>query len=163
MKYFKWVVKVLLLNGISGFVINALPEVYTSQFKKLCHSFANLTHGKFVSFELPHVSQNFYKAVLEFNEGMIFILLNSSYPIVAFASSVEYFNILFIDHPHSNFIKTFSDVFTVATVNELLERLEMDDRTQTVLNDNNLNKSELSRIFYWKPKTVGEVVFNFWD
>lgn len=153
----------LLLDGISGFLINDLPKVYSSQFKKLCYSLANVTQGKFVSFEMPLRSQNFYKAELELNDEVFFILLNSSYPIVAFASSVENFNIHFIDHPHSNLIKTFSNVFTIVNVNELVEPIEIDERTQTLLNKNNLNKSEISQILYWKPKTVGDVVFNFWD
>jgi hypothetical protein len=157
------VVNVLLLNGISGFLINDLPEVYSSQFKELCYSLANVTQGKFVSFEIPHRSQNFYKTELEWNDGNTFILLNSSYPIVAFASSVEYFNIHFIDHPYANLLKSFSHVFTIATVNELVEPLEIDERTQTVRNKNNLSKSEISQILYWEPKTVGDVVFNFWD
>jgi hypothetical protein len=154
---------VLLMDGISGFLINDLPEADSSQFKKLCYSLANITNGKLVSFEIPNVSQNFYKAELKLNDESIFILLNSTYPIVAFAFSVEYFNIKFIDHPHSNLIETFNNEFTIATANELVERLAVDERTQTVLNKNHLNKSELSQIFYWKPKTVGDVVFNFWE
>jgi hypothetical protein len=154
---------VLLLDGISGFLINDLPEVDSSQFKNLCYSLANITHGKLVSFEIPNVSQNFYKAELKLDDESIFILLNSTYPIVAFAFSVEYFNIKFIDHPHSNLIETFNNEFTIATAYELVEHIVVDERTQTVLNKNHLNKSELSQIFYWKPKTVGDVVFNFWD
>jgi uncharacterized membrane protein len=122
------VVKVLLLEGISGFLIKDLPEYY-SQFKKLCYTLANFTQAKFVSFEIPHRSQNFYKAELGLNDEVIIILLNSSFPIVAFASSVEYFNINFIDHPYSNFFKSSSNVFTIATVNELDERIEIDERT----------------------------------
>jgi hypothetical protein len=86
----------------------------------------------------------------------------NSLQVVAIASSVGYFNIHFIDHPHANLHKTYSSVFTITTVNELVERLEIDERTQTVINKNHLNKSEISQILYWKPKTVGDVVFNFW-
>jgi hypothetical protein len=157
------VVYVLLLDGVSGFLNNKVPEVYTSPFKELCYSVANVIQGNLVSFEIPHRSQNFYKAELEWNGGNTFILLNSSYPILAFASSVEYFNIHLIDHPHANLLKTFSTVFTIATVNELVEPLEIDERKQTVLNKHNLNKSEIRQILYWKPTTVGDVVFNFWD
>lgn len=28
-------------------------------------------------------------------------------------------------------------------------------------NKNNLNSSELEQILYWKPNTIGEVMFNF--
>jgi hypothetical protein len=157
------VVEVLLLDGISGFLINDLPEVDSSQFKKLCYSLANYIHGKLLSFEEPHVSQNFYKAELDLNDESIFILLNSSYPIVAFASSVEYFNIKFVDHSLSSVVDAFSYGFRVATAKELNECLAIDERTLTVLNENSLNKSEMRQIFYWKPKSVGEIVFNFWD
>jgi hypothetical protein len=152
----------LLLDGISGFHYHELAEVDSSQFKKLCHSRANMNHGKLVSFEKPNESQNFYKAELEWNSERIFQLLNSSYPILAFASSVEYFNIKFSEHPDSNLIEVFRNDFTIATVEELVAPLKIDERNQAVLNNNNLNKSELSQVFYWKPNTVGEVVYNFW-
>jgi hypothetical protein len=154
---------VLLLDGITGFLKNDVLESFYSQFKDLCYSLANTTHGKIVSFEIPHQSQNFFKAELEWNDGNTFILLNSSYPVVAFASSVGHFNIHFVDHPHANILKKFSTVFTIATVNELVEPLKIDEKTQTVLNKNTLNKSEIKQILYWNPKTIGDVVFNFWD
>jgi hypothetical protein len=157
------VVNLLLLDGISGFRNNEVPDVYASQFKELCYSLANITHGKLVSFEIPDQSRNFYKAELEWNKGNTFILLNSSYPVLAFASSVEHFNIHFVDHPHAKTLKTFSTVFTIATFNELIEPLEIDERTKTVLNKNTLNQSEINQILYWKPKIVGDVVFNFWN
>jgi hypothetical protein len=152
----------LLLNGISGFHHHDLPEVDSSQFKKLCHSWANMNHGKLVSFEKPIESQNFYKAELEWNGERIFLLLNSSYPIVAFASSVEYFNIKFSEHPHSDLIEVFRNDFTIASVDALVAPLIFVERNHTVLNKNNLNKSELNQVFYWNPSTVGEVVYNFW-
>jgi hypothetical protein len=154
--------KMLLLDGISGFHHHDLSEVDSAQFKKLCHSWANMNHGKFVSFEKPNESQNFYKAELNWTGDRIFLLLNSSYPIVAFASSVEYFNIKFSEHPHTNLIEVFKNDFTIATVDELVAPLIFVERSQTVLNNNNLNKSELSQVFYWKPNTVGEVVYNYW-
>jgi hypothetical protein len=157
------VVEMLLLDGISGFHVHDLPEVDSSHFKQLCYSIATFKHGRIVTIENSHNSQNFYKAKLEMSDESIFILLNSSYPIVAFASSVEFFNIQFIDPLDSSVIEAFSYAFKIATANELVERLVIDERTQTVLNKNNLNKSELSQIFFWKPKTVGDIVFNFWD
>jgi hypothetical protein len=30
-------------------------------------------------------------------------------------------------------------------------------------NDNELNSAELKQIAYWKPETIGELIFNFWD
>jgi hypothetical protein len=157
------VIEVLLQDGVSGFHINDLPKVDSSQFKKLCYAFASYQGGKLASFEKPHEPQNFFKAELKWNEESVFILLNSTYPIVAFASSVDYFNIQFIDQPPLIGLEAFSPSFTIATANELNETLKVDEKALTVLNLNNLNPIEIGQIFYWKPKTVGDVVFNFWD
>ncbi|TXK70160.1 hypothetical protein [Paenibacillus sp. N3.4] len=154
---------VLLLNGISGFLVDDLPEVDSLQFKRLCYSLANYSNGKFLSFEEPHVSQNFYKAELGLHNESIFILLNSSYPFIGFASSVQNYEIEFIDHSLSNIVCVFNDVFRVLSAIALNQQLALDERTLTVLNENSLNEAELRQIFHWKPKTVGDVIFNFWD
>lgn len=80
---------VFLLRGISGFLVDDVPEVDSIHFKRLCYSLANYSNGKFLSFEEPHVSQNFYKAELGLHDESTFILLNSSYPFIGFASSVQ--------------------------------------------------------------------------
>ncbi len=149
----------LLQKGITGFHVGALPEVDSLQFKRLCYSLANYSNGKIQSVEEPHASQNFYKAELVINNESIFILVNSSYPFVAFASSVQYFEIEFIDHSLSNFVFAFDGGFRVLSAIETNQQLALDVRTYTVLTENNLNEVELSQIFHWKPKTVGDVVF----
>lgn len=90
-------------------------------------------------------------------------MLNSSYPFVAFASSVQYFDIEFVDHSLSSVVDALSNEFRVLSANSLNQRLVLDERTHNVLNKNYLNKAELNQIFHWKPKTVGDVIFNFWD
>lgn len=32
-----------------------------------------------------------------------------------------------------------------------------------IKNDNQLNNAELAQIAYWKPITIGEVLYNYWD
>ncbi|GFZ76126.1 hypothetical protein GCM10008018_22100 [Paenibacillus marchantiophytorum] len=153
----------LLLNGITGFHVDALPEVDSLQFKRLCYWLANYSNGKILSFEEPHASQNFYKTELGLHNESIFILLNSSYPFVAFASSVQYFEIEFIDHTLSNMVCVINDGFRVLSAIETNQQLELDERTNSLFTENSLNEAELSQIFHWKPKTVGDVIFNFWD
>ncbi|PYI53390.1 hypothetical protein [Paenibacillus flagellatus] len=155
--------KMLLIDGISGFPINELQRVDSLQFKKLSYSLVNVAQGRLLSFEAPCASNNFYKAELGWKDERVFLLLNASYPILAFASSIEYFNIKFIDHSLSNDVESSGCGFRVASASELNENLALDERTLTVLNKNSLNQSELSQIFFWKPKTIGDVVFNFWD
>ncbi|NQX68686.1 hypothetical protein HQN90_21405 [Paenibacillus alba] len=154
---------VLLLNGITGFHVDTLPEVDPLQFKRLSYSLANYSNGKILSFEEPHASQNFYKTELGLHNENIFILLNSSYPFVAFASSVQYLEIEFIDHSLSNIVCVFNDEFRVLSAIETNQKLELDERTLTLFIKNRLNEAELCQIFHWKPKTVGDVIFNFWD
>ncbi len=135
------------------------------QFKRLCYTIANYSNGKLLALEEPHVSQSFYKAELgwEDKSTSIFILLNSSYPFVAFASSVQYFDIKYADDSPFNNVNAFGTRFRVLTTEVLNQPLIVDERTHTLLNENSLNKIELNHIFHWKPKTVGEVIFNFWD
>ncbi|WP_173193234.1 hypothetical protein [Paenibacillus alginolyticus] len=153
----------MLPNGISGFHINDLPYANSLQFKRLCDTLANYNNGKVLSFEEPHVAQNFYKAELDFKGKSIFVLLNTSYPFIAFASSVEYFKIKFVDHSLSNVINAFGNGLRILLADELNERLQLDEKTRTVKNENCLNNQELDQIFYWKPEIVGDVIFNFWD
>ncbi|OPH51910.1 hypothetical protein BC351_34425 [Paenibacillus ferrarius] len=153
----------LLLNGITGIHVDALPEVDSLQFKRLCYSLANYSNGKILSFEEPHASQNFYKIELGLHNESIFILLNCLYPFLAFASSVQYFKIEFIDHSLSNIVSGFNEGFRVLSAIETNQQFELDERTHNLLTENNLNEAEINEILYWKPKTVGDVIFNFWD
>lgn len=155
--------EVLLLDGISGLLVKDTSEIDSLHFKRLCYTLANYSKGKLLSFEEPHVSQNFYKAELGLEDRSTFILLNSSYPFVAFASSVQYFHIEFVDCSLSSDVDALSNGFKVLSANALNQRLILDERTHTVLNENSLNMAELNQIFRWKPKTVGDVIFNFWD
>lgn len=153
----------LLLDGVSGFLTDDLPEVDSLQFKRICFTLANYSQGKLLYLEEPHITQNFYKAELCLEKESIFILLNGSYPFMAFASSVQYFDIEFVDHSLSSVVEALSNGFRVLSANALHQRLLLDERTHNVLNENCLNKAEISQIFHWKPQTVGEVIFNFWD
>lgn len=153
----------LLIDGISGFFIEDSPKFELLNFKRLCYSLANDTKGKLLYLEEPHVAQNFFRAELSLENGSIFILLNGSYPYIAFASSVSYFNIEFIDHSLSSVVDVLYNEFRVLSANELNRRLIIDEKTHNVLNKNSLNKAEIKQILHWKPQTVGEVIFNFWD
>lgn len=50
-------------------------------------------------------------------------------------------------------------------MDELNDPLYIKESTAQIIleNDNELNSAELEQIAYWKPKSVGEVIYNFWD
>lgn len=155
----------LLRDGISGFYNAEIDEsmVDASHFKKLCYALANQVGGKLITVSDPQET-NFYCAYLQINGKEIHILLNGIYPLIAIASRVEYMNIIFIDDQTlSNGIESYSSEYRVLQLRELSEQLHLDERKNTLKNENTLNENELKQIFYWMPKTVGEVIYNHWD
>lgn len=34
---------------------------------------------------------------------------------------------------------------------------------QNLIKKTELNSAELEQIAYWKPETVGQIIFNYWD
>ena len=91
----------------------------------------------------------------------MYILLNAYYPFLALASTVGFKHINFIDDPV--FSKDFMPFYKVLSKEELNEPLGIRNSKGKVNleNKNNLNSSELEQILYWKPNTIGEVMFNF--
>lgn len=137
--------------------------VDASHFKKLCYALANQVGGKLITVSDPQET-NFYCADLQINGKEIHILLSGIYPLIAIASRVEYMNIIFIDEQTlSNGIESYSSEYRVLQLRELSEQLQLDERKNTLKNENTLNENELKQIFYWMPKTVGEVIYNQWD
>lgn len=157
-----------LLNGISGFydveAIAIPPSVNGTEFKKICHSIAaTVTDGKLIDYKEPLTITNFYQASITIQDTVIHVLLNAHYPIVAFASFIEPFNIIFIDSTQlSNQFRMYYTVVCSGELNEPLRYIELKD-TFVLGNDNDLNNTELEQVRYWKPRTVGELAFNFWD
>ena len=73
-----------------------------------------------------------------------------------FASDHEYRNITFIDAPtlHAHF-SPFYQVLEKKALNKPLN-LSLAMKTK-------LNKAELKQIEYWKPESIGQIIFNYWD
>jgi hypothetical protein len=71
---------------------------------------------------------------------------------VAFAASREDF--IFLDVPV--LATKYNDYYTVLTKEYL-------DTPISLKHLSTLSKAELKQISYWKPLTVGEVIFNHWD
>lgn len=149
----------ILPNGISGFYdaeSNKPPSVNGDQFKHLCVEFASFNGGKLIEFSQPHYPRNFYFSKFNISGKQLYVLLNEHYPFVAFASFVDIENIMFIDRPQLD--EHFSDYYTVLGKKELNAPFN-----HRVIEKSELNGAELKQFAYWKPKTVGEIIFNYWD
>ncbi|HLU21405.1 MAG TPA: hypothetical protein VKZ77_02860 [Bacillaceae bacterium] len=145
-----------LSYGVTGFYNDKEPpQMDQKNFKQLCYRFATQNHGKLVDIH-THYPANFYDAQLEMTDTLIYILLNKHYPYLAFASTVEFGNIHFIDN--SILAEYFSPFYQVLNTNELNTTAD-----STFLKKTELNDAELKQIAYWKPETVGQIIFNHWD
>ncbi len=60
---------------------------------------------------------------------------------------------------------SFQLFYTILGAESLNEKLMYTRKKGSVLinNDNQLNSAELAQIAYWKPITLGEVLYNYWD
>ncbi len=148
-----------LSSGITGFFnskINKPPQVDEKQFKQLCFAFVLDNKGRIIKFHSSQNVTNFYYAQVEIRGIGFYILLNKHYPYLAFASVIELENIQFIDIPvSSNPFAPFYKVLDTYNLNLSIEPF--------LQGENTLNSAELKQISYWKPKTMGQVIFNYWD
>lgn len=142
----------MLPRGITGFGDAQAPVIQdVKRFAALADAAARELGGAVCYIDADTLGRSFYSARIEPRRGGLFILMNAYYPYAAFAESVEYGEIAFADAPGG---VECPDV-RVLTLDELMqpwngESLELGD-------------AEMKQIRYWKPRTVGEVVFNFWD
>lgn len=134
------------------------PEMDVRKYKELCDVLAEELNGELVEFNDSLYPANFHKAHFKFPEYSICLLMNKHYPLLAFAVTVETMKIEFLDFPEGT--KVIPDEYTVLT-NDILDAKLSGNMKERAINE--LNQGTIRQITYWKPETVGQVVFNFWD
>ncbi|WP_078380090.1 hypothetical protein [Sutcliffiella halmapala] len=151
----------ILLNGVSG--SNNETLVDGVEFKRISYYIIKKNRGRVLSFIEPETGTNYYKVKVQIFGEQLYILLNISYPFLAFASSVEPGEILFVDYPLLK--EELISYYRILTIHELNEPLIVKQvkGKSLVENENQLNEADLYGIKHWKTQTIGEVVFNFWD
>ena len=144
----------MLPSGITGFRdLNNLyiPEQEEKMFKKFCYFIASCYHCAVVLFDLNLTSKNFYFAEMKTEQDNLYLLENAYYPWIAFAKSLDFTGIEFIESP-----------FDLAEQNvHVLTLSDLQKDWHDFVGE--LSKVELEQIEYWKPKRIGDIVFNFWD
>jgi hypothetical protein len=155
-----------LPNGITGFYNlkkNQPPKVDGKQFKQLCFAIITRNGGKVLEFKEPQYPMNFYDVEVKIFNKDYHILLNEYYPYLVFASSVNCGKIIYVDEPQLS--RDFIPYYKVLSVSVLNKPLNIKETNGMIVleNNNKLNSAELDQISYWKPKTIGDIVYNFWD
>jgi hypothetical protein len=151
----------MLRPGITGLLASgecvASGGVSFTDFKAAVFRAARAIRAKVVHTEPAGVTPNFHSAVLDAPDGETVVLCNSRFPIVAFAEwPVAMGSLRFKDHGALRDAMESIGGYTVTNVAELDRTLTEDDVTA-------LGSGDLYNLRYWKPETVGEVVFNWFD
>lgn len=156
----------ILPEGITGFFSTPPTWISIERFMIKTRKIISRLGGEVIGFELfPYVVHtNFSMAVVrltQVSDQKIEILVNSHYPLMAFAiwDEVGYgFNgpHRFLDIPV--LAEEFKDEYTVLTVKDLELPFEVNNKFLTRF----LSPRELKRVESFEPGTLGEVVYNFW-
>jgi hypothetical protein len=152
-----------LPRGITGFRHVDDPPLPVSDFAVFRgHSYAaaRALGGCVRSVEAPvrGAEANFARAILELPGGPIAILLNAHFPVIAFADppAESAAPVRFIDAPAlAERFQRFG-TYEVWSGSELEVPLTPEACKQ-------LAGAELEQVQYWRPRRVGDLVFNFWD
>lgn len=146
--------------GVTGFwlVGDEMPNsaIDGKTFKRACYTVARELEAKLMECKTDMVYPiNHYSALFEFREKRILVLCNPNYGYIAFAHE-NFYRAEFLDEP--NFARAFAavDGFHVLT-RELLETFPEGEHLTE------LNKAELAQIKHWRPKRLGDIIFNWWD
>lgn len=130
------------------------PYLEEKYFKARCYAFIHEYGGQLIEFLAPTLATNFFQVQLMLNNEIYYILLNEQVPYMAFASSVKEFQIQFIELPE--LATYFSSDYIILQPTQLEEF-----PFPSLLSE--LDRLERYQINFWKPKRLGEIIFNYWD
>lgn len=146
----------MLPRGITGFYDGTQlppPTLDEKGFHRFCYALSQAHHGSVLSLDCDITGKNFYAAHLELRHTPCVLLANAHHPYVAFAASMDPWPPVFQNPPFDP--TPFWPEMHLMTA----AQLEQDWRHQV----RDLGAAEMEQIRYWNPRTVGEILFNFWD
>jgi hypothetical protein len=157
------VATVKLPQGVTGFRSGkhalSVQETDLRTFRGHCYSAARALAGTVLGFAAPYsYSNNFAVGSLDVKPVPVAILLNAHFPLIGFAEppAIGELALRFVDTP------ALVEMFRSFGVYQVLDRaaLEQPLTPEAVAE---LAKAELAQFKYWRPKRVGDVIFNCWD
>lgn len=150
-------------TGVTG-VGGVSQAVNPKEFRALCYTAARVTNGRVLGFDPPPFDtiKNFSLAVFQFldSDPLVFLLTNHHAPLLACACAQDltlHIPFAFIDAPELT--TPFAPFFHILKQQELEQPWMWTERELAL----SLSPQEIKEITYWKPRTVGEAIFNFWD
>ncbi|MFD2472527.1 hypothetical protein [Amycolatopsis silviterrae] len=112
-------------------------------------------------FRVPTVTPNFWQAVVAYRDRTISVVAANDLPVLAIArprsldgASVQDSGPLeFVDEPELAAVLAETEQFRVLTPAELERSFAAEEWPHITRSD----------VAYWKPATIGEALFNYWD
>tara|TARA_B110000196_G_C21115170_1_gene650085 strand:- start:695 stop:1156 length:462 start_codon:yes stop_codon:yes gene_type:complete len=135
------------------------PSVDFNSFKNLAYELAREIGVPILKLESSGAAHNYFFAALSTQENNA-ILCNAQYPFVTYVAGFEGdafgFKAYYVEHPLVISIVEKSNYFNYVGNDILESKLESDMLT-------NLAESEIQQAKEWGCKSVGELIFNYWD
>jgi hypothetical protein len=149
-----------LLRGATGFGLpaDAMPASDLHALAGICYHAARRVEGTVISFVRAAYPANFHTCTIRRVDRTVMVVLHCQLPLLAFADPLRpgEVELNFLDEPKlAAAIAEVSDLQILSEA-ELRQPADEADLSQ-------LEATETQQINHWKPGTIGEIVFNFWD
>lgn len=124
----------------------------------ICHHAVRRVGGTITRVTPAGVTPSFHTVLVDHPDGRVAALGHATVPMVAFAQPFPAGDTrpVFLDHPALAAAVSRASDLRVLTVDELRTPLSAVDLAA-------LPADEHRQIRCWRPETVGELLFNFWD
>jgi|GEM_PF-884830 len=149
--------------GITGFhyyLDPPPPSTDETEFLNHCYAFARHIGARVVAIDrkVGTTEKNFSSATLKTRTETFVILFNAHYPVLAFAEKMPIGDVIhkFIERPDFATYWDAIDGYSLLRVADLTispHDMELADISDT----------EYDQIIVHKPRTSGEIIFNYWD
>ncbi|MCE9576545.1 MAG: hypothetical protein K8W52_25570 [Deltaproteobacteria bacterium] len=141
-----------LPHGVTGF--DAAPRRFAAEFKATCFAVARSLHGRLEAIANERTPERGYHlATLALRRGRVIVLCNAFHPLIAFRVDERS---PFVDDPE--LAEVFASLGAFVAIPSAVLNGPPD---AAALAD--LGEQELDQMRYWKPRTLGAIVFNHWD
>ena len=147
----------LLPRGITGFWSSSEEPgsgISVEKFKQLTYAIARNNQMIISNTDSDLTGKNFFWAEYQKYGKPMYLLMNSRYPYLAFTDQMSFLGFHFIDPPENLILPQMDRLI-------LMEKGLLNQSWEN--QKNTLDETELSQIRFWRPTTIGEIIFNFWD
>lgn len=149
----------ILPRGITGFFEGrgeAPAGADPKSFARACHAAAQQWSGRVEGFETAEVARNYHRSVLRRRGAAIAVLCNAHFPWIALAEAGDVLPLRFVED--GDLAARIEDAMPCRVMSP--SSLEAPPDPESLAD---LSPAEFEQVRYWRPRRLGDIVFNFWD